>query len=64
MKWQRVFEAVAISLLVSVLGAAVSTYIEVQILRADVLRLEKQVDDLWIQANNQIQKLDKEKRDR
>jgi len=44
---QRIIEALTVSLLLAVLGAAVSTYIEVRLLRNDVDRLEVYVDQLW-----------------
>jgi hypothetical protein len=46
---QRVIESITVALLLAVLGAAVSTYIEVRMLRRDVDRLEVYVDQLWRQ---------------
>ena len=46
---QRIVESVTVALLLAVLGAAISTYIEVKLLRNDVDRLEVYVDQLWKQ---------------
>lgn len=44
---QRIVESVTVALLLAVLGAAVSTYLEVKMLRHDLDRLEIYVDQLW-----------------
>jgi len=46
---QRIVESVTVALLLAVLGAAISTYIEVKLLRNDVDRLEVYVDMMWKQ---------------
>lgn len=44
---QKIVESVATALLLAILGAALSTYIEVKQLRRDVDRIEVYVDQLW-----------------
>jgi hypothetical protein len=43
---RRIIESVTVALLLAVLGAAVSTYIEVRMLRHDVDRIEGIIDNL------------------
>ncbi|OGO07977.1 MAG: hypothetical protein A2Y61_02560 [Chloroflexi bacterium RBG_13_60_13] len=60
----RILESVMTALLIAVLGAAVSTYIEVRMLRKDVDQLQKSLDELWADTSEQVQKLTPDRKDR
>lgn len=44
---QKIVESVITALLLAILGAALSTYVEVKQLRRDVDRIEVYVDQMW-----------------
>jgi hypothetical protein len=60
----RIVESVAAALLVAILATAAKTYVEVQMLRHDVDRLQASLDQLWVDSNDEVQRLHREKRDR
>lgn len=61
---QRILESVVTALLLAIFGAAVSTYWEVKMLRRDVDEIRKDLDDLYIQASDQIQSLDRSRKEK
>jgi hypothetical protein len=46
---QSIVQGLIVGLLMAIFAAAISTYVEVKLLRADVDRLEVYVDQLWKQ---------------
>lgn len=49
LNFQGIVQAIVVALLLGILSAAVSTYMEVKMLRRDVDRLEVYVQQLWDQ---------------
>lgn len=45
--WRGMVQSLIVALLLAILGAALSTYNEVKLLRHDVDRLQVYVDQLW-----------------
>jgi len=45
--WQGIVQAIVVALLLGILSAAWSTYLEVKMLRVEVDRLNVYVDELW-----------------
>lgn len=58
---QKILESVVTAAILGILGAAVSTYIEVRLLRHDVNELRKDLDGLWAETSEQVQTLTPDK---
>ena len=56
---REIFRSVITAALIALLGAAASTYWEVKMLRRDVDEIRKDLDRLYGETNDQVQRLDR-----
>ena len=54
--WEWVRDKLVPPLIVGLLYTAVALYIDVQMLKREMASLRAELTDLWVQANDQIQK--------